>query len=656
MSTDNSDSGRGRIRRMLVGAPRDLRDRGLFHRLSLVPLMAWVGLGADGLSSSAYGPEEAFRTLGEHTYLATALAVMTATTVFLIATAYGRVIERFPQGGGGYVVSTALLGRGAGLVAGCALLIDYVLTITISVAAATDALFSFLPEDARRWHLMVDFAAIAALVVLNIRGVRESVTVLAPVFALFCITHLIVIVGGVLGHIPQIGETAREATTNFRNGLSTLGVGGMLLLFMHAYSLGGGTYTGIESVSNGLQILREPRVQNGKRTMMLMASSLAFTAAGLLVLYLLWDIEHVPGKTMNAALLDRMTDGIPGGKIFAVVTILSEGALLIVAAQAGFMDGPRVLATMAVDSWMPRRFAALSERLTTQNGIVLMGTAALVALVYTGGDVRRLVVLYSINVFISFCLSTLGMLTWALRAPRGTPQIKRRIAHFGAAFTLCATILVVTIFEKFHDGGWLTLAITGALVGVCVLVRRHYRAVVHTLNLLYAQLEKLPPLPDKPMPPVDPSQPTAALLVGGYGGLGIHTFGNMFRAFPGLFKNVVFISVAVLDSGEFKGEQSVEALRRRTQESLDQYLELARRFGIAATARMAVGTDVVEEAEKLCLQVAQEFPRVTFFAGKVIFKREAWYHRLLHNETALAVQQRLQWAGHVMVILPARIN
>lgn len=132
-----------RLKRLVVGAPRDLTDRSIFHRLSLIPFLAWVGMGADGLSSSAYGPEEAFLTLGQHTYLAVFLAAAMAFTVAIISTGYARIIEAFPHGGGGYVVATKLLGPRIGVVSGSALVVDYVLTITVSTAAAGDVLFSF---------------------------------------------------------------------------------------------------------------------------------------------------------------------------------------------------------------------------------------------------------------------------------------------------------------------------------------------------------------------------------------------------------------------------------------------------------------------------------------------------------------------------------
>jgi hypothetical protein len=155
---------------------------------------------------------------------------------------------------------------------------------------------------------------------------------------------------------------------------------------------------------------------------------------------------------------------------------------------------------------------------------------------------------------------------------------------------------------------------------------------------------------------VDPSKPTAAVLVGSYGGVGIHTVLNIFRAFPGHFRNLVFVSVGVVDSGEFKGEHGIDELRRRTESMLASYLALAARLGVPATARAGVGTEAVAEAEKLCLAVAREFPHVVFFAGKLIFQREKWYHRLLHNETALAVERRLRWVGKTMVTLPIRVR
>lgn len=644
------------VKRIIIGKPRDLTDPSIHHRLALIPLLAWVGLGADGLSSSSYGPEEAFRTLGEHSYLAIGLAVLMAATVLIISAAYSRIIEEFPHGGGGYVVATKTLGEKAGVISGCALLVDYVLTITVSIAAAGDALFSLLPLDWQTWKLPVEMVLTVGLTSLNIRGVKESVLILAPIFLLFLLTHVLLITTGIGLHLTGIPETLEKLGTGFKTGYSSLGLGGMLLLFAHAFSLGGGTYTGIEAVSNGLPIMREPRVKTGKRTMIYMAVSLAFTASGLLLCYLLWDVTHVEGKTLNAVLTQMVAEGGSFGSSFVTATLLSEGAILIVAAQAGFLDGPRVLANMAVDSWFPRHFASLSERLTTMNGILLMGGASLAALYWTGGEVHSLVVMYSINVFLTFSLSTFGMARSILKTRAERPTWRGRFTIFVVAFLLCALILVITSIEKFNEGGWVTLVITGLLVVLCFLIRGHYRLVGVKLGKLYRELEGITFTSSKPVRELDPNLPTAVILVGGYSGLGIHTVLNVFKAFPHHFKNLVFISVGVIDSGEFKGEGAVESLVQRTQGALEKYIELSRGLGVPATYEYGVGTDAVDEAVKLCLKVADRFPHATFFAGKLIFQREKWYQRLLHNETAFILMKRLGEVGKTMVVLPAVVR
>lgn len=645
-----------RIKLFLFGKPRDLEDKSMFHRLSLIPVLAWIGLGADGLSSSSYGPEEAFRTLGSHTYIAIGIALITSITIVVIASAYSRIVEAFPHGGGGYVVATKLLGKYVGLISGCALLVDYVMTITVSIAAAGDTLFSFLPLHIHTLKIPFEIVLILCLTTLNVRGVRESVIALAPIFVLFLITHIILIGGGIISHIPQLPETAQTVSRDFNQGLHSLGLGAMILLFLHSYSLGGGTYTGLEAVSNGVPILRDPKVETAKKTMVYMAISLAFTASGLLICYLLWDVHFIPGKTMNAVLAEKFAGGGSIGRTFVILTLLSEGALLVVGAQAGFIDGPRVLSNMSVDSWAPRHFAALSERLTTQNGVLLMSMASLAALLYTRGNIQHLVVMYSINVFLTFSISMFGMSGMWIKLKGKNPLWKRRFAQFAFGFLLCATIFVITTIEKFREGGWLTLLVTGLLIIVCMMIRRHYQTVSKKFKDLYRQLEKIALEPQKSIPDFDPSKPTAAILVGGYTGVGIHTVLNISRIFPNYFKNYIFISVGVIDSGGFKGEGAIEELKIETEKSLNSYVELCKTLGIPAKYKYAIGTDAVAEGENLCLGMASEFPNITFFAGKVIFEREGFFHRLLHNDTAFAIQKRLQLIGRTMVIIPARIE
>src|SRR5581483_1594820 len=338
----------GSVKELLIGRARELSDQRLFHKLSLVAILAWVGLGADGLSSSCYGPEETFKALGAHSALSIFIALGVVVTIFVICASYRQIIELFPSGGGGYLVASKLLSPAAGVVSGSALLVDYVLTIAISVASGADALFSMLPSAWVSWKLALSCAGVGLLMLLNLRGIRESVLVGAPVFFLFVATHAIAILVAVLSHAGTFPALAADTARQVTQTHAQLGWLGMLALMLKAYSMGAGTYTGIEAVSNGLPILREPRVETGKRTMTYMGVSLAVTAFGLLLAYLLYAVEPVPGKTLNAVLFEKITATWPGetGKWFVAMSLMSATALLFIAAQAGFLDGPRVLANM----------------------------------------------------------------------------------------------------------------------------------------------------------------------------------------------------------------------------------------------------------------------------------------------------------------------
>ncbi|WP_224959116.1 APC family permease [Geomonas subterranea] len=645
-----------RLATAIFGAPKYLKDPGLFHKMSLIPVLAWVGLGADGLSSSSYGPEEAFRTLGSHTYLAMALAAFAALTVFIISYAYSRIIEHFPHGGGGYIVASHMLGPDAGVVSGSALLVDYVLTITVSIASCVDALFSYVPQAYHVWKVEVGCALAVLLIVMNIRGVKESIAVMAPIFMVFVGTHVLLLLNGILTHADRFAHVAAGFRTGLSHDLSSIGIFGILMLFLRAYSLGGGTYTGIEAVSNGLQIMREPRVQTGKRTMMYMATSLAFTAGLLLVCYTLVGISPVAGKTFNAVLADTLFAGWPFGATIAFITIFSEGALLLVAAQTGFVDGPRVMSNMAVDSWLPHRFGALSVRLTMRNGILLMGIAAILLMLYTGGSVSALVVMYSINVFLTFSLSQLGMSRFYIQRRHEDPQWVRHLSVHLVGLILCATILVVTTFEKFAEGGWLTLVMTSAVIALCYLIKGHYRSVRKGMAQLDEALLDFPTSGIRNDAAPCRNDLTAIQLVSAYSGFGVHTLLSILTTFPKTYKNVIFVSVAVIDSGSFKGAEELAALESSVQQGLDKYVELARRLGYAAECRMTVATDVVESVVEVCKELGEQYPRSTVFTGQLTFRLEKFYHRMLHNETAFAIQRRLQWDGLTTVILPIRVS
>ncbi len=630
------------------------------HSMALVAFLAWVGLGADGLSSSAYGPEETFRALGGHNELGLYLAIATAVTVFVIALAYNQVIELFPTGGGGYRVATSLVGPYMGLISGCALVLDYVLTIAISIASGVDALASFLPLGFQPYKLWAEAFFIALLIVMNLRGLKEAIQILLPIFLGFVVSHLVLIVYGIVAHVaflPQLVPTTIASTSELAGNIGWTGVAAMLLL---AYSQGGGTYTGLEAVSNNVNLLAEPRVRTGKVTMMYMALSLAFTASGIILLYLLWDAKHVPGQTLNASTFKLIIDSMHlGGPLLnqglLVLVLAFEAGLLFVAANTGFLGGPAVLSNMAGDSWVPHKFRYLSTRLVTQNGILVMGIAALAILFWTEGKVTLLVVLYSISVFLTFAISLLGLVLYWWRSRNQGHSWVRRLLLSLTGFVICSGILAVLLYERFTEGGWATVAIIAAIAGLCVLVRKHYRETKQAIHSVDEVFASQPFGPVKEAVEPDKESQTAVFIVGSSRGGGLHALLWVQRMFPGHFKNFLFVNARTVDSHAYGGIGALEKMREEAADTLEFFVDFCHSHGMASSSYISFGTDAVDEVTKLCEEINRDYPNSIFFTSKLIFSTDNWFTRVLHNQAALAVQRRLHLEGLQMVILPMKV-
>jgi amino acid transporter len=650
-----------KIREIILGKALDPMKSETRHSMALVAFLAWVGLGADGLSSSAYGPEETFHALGGHTELGLYLAIATAVTVFIIALAYNQVIELFPTGGGGYRVATQLVGPYLGLISGCALVLDYVLTIAISIASGVDALASFLPLGFQPYKLWAEAFFIALLIVMNLRGLKEAIKILLPIFLGFVATHLVLIVYGILAHatsLPALVPTTMASTEALAGNIGWTGVAAMLLL---AYSQGGGTYTGLEAVSNNVNLLAEPRVRTGKVTMMYMALSLAFTASGIILLYLLWDARHVPGETLNAStfklIIANMGLGGPVlNQVLLVVVLAFEAGLLFVAANTGFLGGPAVLSNMASDSWVPHKFRYLSTRLVTQNGILVMGIAALAILFWTEGKVTLLVVLYSISVFLTFAISLFGLCLywWQNRKTDGQSWLRRLLLSF-TGFVICSSILGVLSYQRFTEGGWATIAIITVMALLSIWVRKHYRATklaIHSVDEVFANQ---PFGPETETVEPDPDAQTAVFIVGSSRGGGLHALLWVLRMFPGHFKNFLFVNARTVDSHAYGGIGALEKMREEAADTLEFFVDFCQSHGMAASSYISFGTDAVDEVTTLCEEINREYPSSIFFTSKLIFASDNWVTRLLHNQAALAVQRRLHLEGLQMVILPMKV-
>ena len=656
-----------RLKNAFIGKAKAIQDKGLFHKLTLVAFFAWIGLGADGISSSCYGPEEAFRNLQGHPSLAIFVALGTVFTIIIISSSYNQIVRLFPHGGGGYLVGSKLLSPTTGMVSGSALIIDYVLTITLSVSSGADAMFSFFPVEWQPYKLPFALTGVCFLILLNLRGVKETVLSLTPIFVVFIITHVVAILYGIFIHSSNIAVVASQTTHEINSTVSQFGFFATFFIILRAYSMGAGTYTGIEAVSNGMPILREPKVGTARKTMMLMVISLSFMVLGLMICYMLFNVRLDTHKTLNAVLLDNMTAGWGHfwSRGFVLITLVSEAALLFVAAQTGFIDGPRIMANMAIDHWFPKRFASLSDRLVTMNGVLLMGIGSIILMVISKGSVALLVVLYSINVFITLTISQAGMVRhWWLVRGKQVPW-KRKLTINGIGLILTSFILVSVIVIKFRQGGWVTLVITGLLIYLALIIKRHYFRTALKLQKVrlnaYNEIKKLigqRPCEDRTLKKVSFNKEgkTAIILVSGFGGTGLYTFLRILENFKGVYNNIVFIRVGILNSKIYRGTEDMELFKKHVKEDGEKYVNVANQFGLYGKSIWTIGTDPVDEIYRIVKKIRPRLSGAAFFGGQLVFSKTFYLSKLLHNHTIFSIQKRFFKFGIPIVIFPIKID
>ena len=404
----------------------------------------------------------------------------------------------------------------------------------------------------------------------------------------------------------------------------------------------------------------------GKKTMLYMAASLSFLVVGITIAYVLFKVTPQNGKTLNAVLFENVAKGWGKfGTIFVQVTLISEAALLFVAAQAGFIDGPRVIANMAKDRWMPSRFALLSDRLVAKNGIIIMSLAAILTLFISKGSVAFLVVLYSINVFITFTLSQLGMVIHWWQARKNGEKWKRKIIVNAVGFVMTAFILIVVMAVKLKEGGWITIVITSGLVFFCFYIKRHYdetgKQLLKLDSLVEAAATYSPDViddeykPKKPVPAYNSGAKTAVVFVNGFNGLGMHTAMSIIRLFGNSFKNFVFVQIGIIDTGNFKGKEEVDKLQKYIDEEVGAYVDFFRENGYYAEGITAIGTEAVQEANRLVPKIRDKFSDPIFFGGQLVFKEDTFMNNLLHNYIVFQLQQSFYHQGITFVILPIRV-
>jgi amino acid transporter len=459
------------LRRILIGHPL-ATDRIEHEKLGKAGGMAIFA--ADPMSSVAYGPEEVLLVLlvagAAGMRLNVLVCVAIAVLIGIVATSYRQTVIEYPSGGGAYVVARENLGPLASHIAGAALLIDYVLTVAVSVAAGIAAITSAVPA---LYHHRVLIAGICvALIALgNLRGLRESAAAFAlPVYG-FVVCAVITILAG-LWQLAR-GSMTPDAPLTALPVLQPL----TMFLVLRAFSSGCVSLTGIEAVANGVQAFREPRGRNAAAVMVYLAVILAATVVGVAILA--HQLNVVPRETETV--LSQVGAKVFGRHAMYYVLQTLTALILIFAANTSFSGFPRLSAFMARDGFLPRQMANLGDRLVFSNGIVILAVLAVALIVAFQGDVTRLIPLYAVGVFTAFTASQAGMvLHWKRQGGRNW-RAKALLNGFGAFCT--GVVLIVVAVTKFVYGAWIVCILIPLVVLAFQAIARHYRYVASRLSL-----------------------------------------------------------------------------------------------------------------------------------------------------------------------------
>lgn len=465
------------LKRWLIGNPIATKHA---HHEKLPVLFGLPIFASDALSSVAYASEEImhiFKHAGEGAFFnyTVWIAMAICALIWIVAISYIQTIYAYPNGGGSYIVSKTNLGVRWGMVAGASLLIDYILTVAVSISAGVAAVVSMVPSI-QPHAVQVCVLAIALLTVANLRGAKESGALFAiPTYTfVVCIASLFVI-GAFFTKAPT---EIPAAWTQEKPGLTHLG---MIFLVLKAFAAGCTALTGIEAVSDGVQAFKAPSQRNAAKTMMLMALILSSLFLGMS--YLVTKFHAVPmdytdpGFKTTAA---QITANIFGDKTAGFFTIqIATAAILFLAANTAYADFPRVCSFLARDGFLPRQFAALGDRLVFQNGIVGLALLSMLLVVIFKGDVSLLIPLYAVGVFLCFTLSQFGMVVHSRQNKR--PAWSTMLSAVGGTITLI--VLIIIFVTKFLVGAWIALLAGSALIYVFTRIRKHYTYLANALNV-----------------------------------------------------------------------------------------------------------------------------------------------------------------------------
>ncbi|MGZ3725733.1 MAG: APC family permease [Pseudobdellovibrio sp.] len=451
-----------KLRRIMIGSPIDSAHQ---HHELIPKWKALAVLSSDALSSTAYATEEiaiplslAGITFATAWSLPIALAIL--ALMIIITLSYRQTIQAYPNGGGAYIVAKDNLGNGAGLVAAASLLIDYILTVSVSVSSGVENLVSAFPSLASV-QVFTCVWVILLIMVLSLRGIGESSTIFAiPTYLFICSIFLMIVVGIVRGPVDSHTVIQHAITEN----LPEVGI----ILLLRAFSSGCTALTGIEAISNGIPLFRHPQSKNANRTLITMVCILGVLFAGITYLVNKFGIMHVEERTM----ISSLASSVFGDGFMYYVVQASTALILFLAASTSYADFPRLSSLLAKDRYAPRQLASIGDRLVFSNGIIGLTMASIALVIFFGGRTHYLIPLYAVGVFLSFTLSQAGMVVHHYRLREKGWFGSLLMNGLGAVTT--AVVLVVIASFKFTHGAWMVIVLIPIIVYMFHRTHVHY--------------------------------------------------------------------------------------------------------------------------------------------------------------------------------------
>lgn len=480
----------GELKQVVIGSPLETA-RQIHERLSKKTALAVFS--SDAMSSVAYATEEVLRHLAP----AMALGAMAfagpiggaiAALLIIVAFSYRQTISAYPNGGGSYIVATDNLGRLPGLVAGAALLVDYVLTVAVSISSGVFALTSLFPTLGP-YAVILALLAIAGVTVANLRGVRESGAIFSLPTYIFIVSIIAMIVlgaykvffGGGFQIVPGPGDLAGPGGELVSSTMHPV----TAFIVLSAFASGCSAMTGVEAISNGVPAFKRPEAKNARMTLIWMAGLLFIMFVGIT-----WLSTYGALPRADESILSQIARSVFGRNVFWSIVQLATAGILFVAANTSYADFPRLTSLIARDKFLPRQFISLGDRLVFSNGILLLAGFSALLVIYFKASTTSLIPLYAVGVFLSFTLSQTGMIVHWFRLKTPGWWRSALINGLGALTTL--TVLCVIIVAKFSEGAWVVTLLIPILVITFMAIHHHYESLAHQLSL--DGLEPPPPL------------------------------------------------------------------------------------------------------------------------------------------------------------------